>query len=154
MARYKVGYFIGSLATASINRRLAKALVRLAPADLEMTEIPFKDLPLYSYDYDADYPPVATEFKSAIAAVDAGAVRHAGIQSLHSWCAQERDRLGQPTLREERVHPKTVGGYRNLTRQDRHGRRPATPSQHSRVLQLAADELDRGVHSIRARFDR
>jgi chromate reductase, NAD(P)H dehydrogenase (quinone) len=71
MARYKVGYFIGSLATASINRLLAKALVRLAPADLEMTEIPFKDLPLYSYDYDANYPPVATEFKNAIAGVDA-----------------------------------------------------------------------------------
>jgi len=71
MARYKVGYFIGSLATASINRRLAKALVRLAPADLEMTEIPFKDLPLYSYDYDADYPSVAVAFKEAIAAADA-----------------------------------------------------------------------------------
>ena len=36
-----------------------------------MTEIPFKDLPLYSYDYDANYPPVATEFKNAIAGVDA-----------------------------------------------------------------------------------
>jgi chromate reductase len=54
MTRYKVGYFVGSLATRSINRRLAKALVQLAPAELEMTEIPFKDLPLYSYDYDAD----------------------------------------------------------------------------------------------------
>ena len=71
MNRYKVGYFVGSLATASINRLLAKALVRLAPAELEMSEIPFKDLPLYSYDYDADYPPVATAFKNAIAAVDA-----------------------------------------------------------------------------------
>jgi hypothetical protein len=64
MTRYKVGYFVGSLATASINRLLAKALVRLAPAELEMTEIPFKDLPLYSYDYDAKYPRVATEFKT------------------------------------------------------------------------------------------
>jgi chromate reductase len=36
-----------------------------------MTEIPFKDLPLYSYDYDAHYPPVATELKNAIAGVDA-----------------------------------------------------------------------------------
>ena len=71
MASYKVGYFIGSLATASINRLLAKALVRLAPPELRMTEISFKDLPLYSYDYDADYPPVATAFKNAIAAVDA-----------------------------------------------------------------------------------
>lgn len=71
MTSYKVGYFVGSLATASINRLLAKALVRLAPAELLMTEISFKDLPLYSYDYDANYPPPATEFKNAIAAVDA-----------------------------------------------------------------------------------
>jgi chromate reductase len=71
MAGYKVGYLIGSLATKSINRLLAKALVTLAPPELQMTEISFKNLPLYSYDYDADYPPVATEFKNAIAAVDA-----------------------------------------------------------------------------------
>jgi chromate reductase len=71
MTPYKVGYLVGSLAIASINRLLAKALVRLAPPQLEMTEIPFRDLPLYSYDYDANYPAVATEFKNAIASVDA-----------------------------------------------------------------------------------
>ena len=71
MTSFKVGYFVGSLATASINRLLAKALVRLVPPELQMTEIPFNDLPLYSYDYDANYPPVATAFKNAIAAVDA-----------------------------------------------------------------------------------
>jgi chromate reductase len=71
MAGYKVGYFVGSLATKSINRLLAQALVRLAPSELQMTEISFRDLPLYSYDYDASYPPVATEFKNAIAAIDA-----------------------------------------------------------------------------------
>ena len=68
---YTVGYFVGSLATASINRQLAGALVKLAPDDLILSEIPIRDLPLYSYDYDADYPPVAREFKKAIAAVDA-----------------------------------------------------------------------------------
>lgn len=71
MAQYKVGYLIGSLAKASINRQLANALVRLAPPELELKEIPFKDLPLYSYDYDADYPPVAREFKRAIEGMDA-----------------------------------------------------------------------------------
>ena len=71
MTSYKVGYFVGSLATASINRLLAKALVRLAPPELQMTEISFKDLPLYSYDYDANFPPAATAFKNAIAAIDA-----------------------------------------------------------------------------------
>jgi chromate reductase len=71
MTTYQVGYLIGSLAKASINRKLAKALVRLAPAELDMAEIPFKDLPLYSYDYDADFPPAARAFKDAIASVDA-----------------------------------------------------------------------------------
>ena len=71
MTTYGVGYFVGSIATASINRLLARALVRLAPPDLQMTEIPFRDLPLYNYDYDANYPPVAAAFKESIAAVDA-----------------------------------------------------------------------------------
>lgn len=71
MMHYQVGYFIGSLARESINRKLAKALVRLAPENLVFTEISFRDLPLYSYDYDADFPPVARAFKDAIKAVDA-----------------------------------------------------------------------------------
>ena len=71
MSTYTVGYFVGSLARASINRKLARALTRLAPPELEMREIPIGELPLYSYDYDADYPPPARALKEAIAAVDA-----------------------------------------------------------------------------------
>jgi len=71
MSSYSVGYLIGSLARGSLNRKLAGALVRRAPQNLTMKEISFGDLPLYSYDYDADYPPVARSFKEAIAAVDA-----------------------------------------------------------------------------------
>jgi chromate reductase len=71
MTTYKVGYFVGSLSSTSINRLLAKALVRLAPAELVLSEIAIRDLPLYSPDYDADYPPVARGFKQAIADVDA-----------------------------------------------------------------------------------
>ena len=68
---YRVGYFVGSLAKASINRMLANALVRLAPPGLVLTEIPFKDLPLYSYDYDDNYPPAANALKQAIEASEA-----------------------------------------------------------------------------------
>ena len=71
MTNFKVGYLIGSIATRSINRLLAHALVKLAPKELELTEIVWKELPIYSYDYDSNYPPVATAFKNAIAAVDA-----------------------------------------------------------------------------------
>ncbi|GLS33656.1 NAD(P)H-dependent FMN reductase [Mesorhizobium albiziae] len=71
MTKFEVGYLIGSLASQSINRRLARALVKLAPPELELREIPIRDLPLYSYDYDSDYPEVAKRFKDAIADVDA-----------------------------------------------------------------------------------
>jgi chromate reductase len=68
---YKVGYFVGSLSSTSINRVLSKALVRLAPDDLEFSEIAIDSLPLYSPDYDDNYPPKAKALKEAIDAVDA-----------------------------------------------------------------------------------
>lgn len=71
MQRFQVGYLIGSLSSHSINRLLSKALVRLAPPQLAFTEIPFGDLPLYTPDYDADFPQVARDFKRALSAVDA-----------------------------------------------------------------------------------
>jgi chromate reductase len=71
MAKFEVGYLVGSLASQSINRKLALALAKLAPPQLDLREIPIRDLPLYSYDYDSDYPEVAKQFKDAIANVDA-----------------------------------------------------------------------------------
>jgi chromate reductase len=68
---FTVGYMIGSLATGSINRKLANALIKLAPGNLDFHEISFGELPLYSYDYDADYPPAARHFKDSIKASDA-----------------------------------------------------------------------------------
>ncbi|MFE4412984.1 NADPH-dependent FMN reductase [Streptomyces sp. NPDC056821] len=71
MTTYKVGYIVGSLATHSINRTLSKALIRLAPPDLEFNEIPISDLPLYSYDYDSDFPSEGRRLKTAISSADA-----------------------------------------------------------------------------------
>lgn len=71
MAKYQVGYFVGSLSSKSINRILSKALIRLAPDDLEFTEIPISNLPIYSPDFDDDYPPEASALKEAIRRADA-----------------------------------------------------------------------------------
>jgi chromate reductase len=71
MRVYQVGYFVGSLSSTSINRVLSRALLRLAPTDLEFSEIPIGGLPLYSPDFDAAYPPEATALKEAIARADA-----------------------------------------------------------------------------------
>jgi chromate reductase len=54
MQTFKVGCFIGSLSSTSINRKLALALTKLAPPELALSEISFRELPLYSPDYDAD----------------------------------------------------------------------------------------------------
>ena len=69
--KYKVGYFVGSLSSTSVNRILSRSLIRLAPPDLEFTEIPIGNLPLYSPDHDSDYPPEALALKDAIAGSDA-----------------------------------------------------------------------------------
>lgn len=68
---YRVGYLIGSLSSTSINRILASALIRVAPEDLDFVEIPIRDLPLYTPDYDDEFPPAAVEFKEALAQIQA-----------------------------------------------------------------------------------
>jgi chromate reductase len=68
---YSVGVIVGSLSANSINKRLALALARLAPAELSLTRIEIGDLPIYSYDYDADYPAEGRALKAAIEACDA-----------------------------------------------------------------------------------
>jgi chromate reductase len=70
MPAYRIGYFVGSLASGSINRILSKALIRLAPDDLDFTEIAIRDLPLYSPDFDGDYPAPGRALKEAIEASD------------------------------------------------------------------------------------
>ena len=70
MTDLTIGYIVGSISSTSINRRLAKALERLAPEGMKLVEIPIKDLPFYSPDYDGDFPQIARDFKQAIADVD------------------------------------------------------------------------------------
>jgi chromate reductase len=70
MATYKIGYLVGSLARNSINRALSTALIKLAPPELDFTEITIRDLPLYSSDYDDNYPPTGRMLKSMIEASD------------------------------------------------------------------------------------
>jgi chromate reductase len=71
VSTYRIGYFVGSLSSTSINRLLSRALIKLAPDDLELTEIPIANLPLYSQDFDSEYPPEARALKEAIAGSDA-----------------------------------------------------------------------------------
>jgi len=71
MSTYKVGYLIGSLSKDSINRLLTKALITVAPDNLELVEIDIKDLPPYNRDLDGDMPEAALALKRCVGEVDA-----------------------------------------------------------------------------------
>ncbi|WP_146793330.1 NADPH-dependent FMN reductase [Agrococcus baldri] len=67
---YTIGVICGSIAASSINRRLAKALIALAPEALECRFIEIDKLDLYDRDRDDAYPPEAVALKEAIVGSD------------------------------------------------------------------------------------
>lgn len=66
----KIAYLVGSLAVDSLNRKLADALVELAPEGVDLVEISIKDLPLYNRDLESEFPQVALDVKAQIAEAD------------------------------------------------------------------------------------
>ena len=52
MAQYQIAVVVGSLRRESLNRKLADALVRLAPPEFSFKQIQIGDLPLYNQDDD------------------------------------------------------------------------------------------------------
>ena len=156
MATYKVGYIVGSLAKASINRKLAKALVRPGARQAStLTEIPIRDLPLYSYDYDAG---LSRRRRSASSRRSRRRTRVLFVtpeynRSIPGALKNAID-WAQPALGQELVRAQALGGDRHLAGQDRHGGRAAAAAQHARLLQFAADERARGLHPVHAGPDR
>ncbi|UAJ09646.1 NADPH-dependent FMN reductase [Glacieibacterium megasporae] len=64
----KVAVLVGSLRRASFSRKLAQAMIDLAP-DLDCTIVEIGALPIYNQDFDDDGtpPPAYTEFRTAMA---------------------------------------------------------------------------------------
>lgn len=71
MASLTIAILVGSLRRDSYNRRLARAVEKLAPTDFRFKELGIGDLPLYSQDFDADYPPPAQRIKEEVSSADA-----------------------------------------------------------------------------------
>ena len=64
----QIAVLIGSLRRESFNRRLAHAVMRLAPADYSFKELRIDDLPLYNQDDDGNPAAVVKRLKSEIQA--------------------------------------------------------------------------------------
>ncbi|WP_277187516.1 NADPH-dependent FMN reductase [Caballeronia sp. BR00000012568055] len=68
---YKVAVVVGSIRQGSFNKQLARAVESLMPSEFEFEHLDIASLPLYSQDYDADYPQVALDFKQKITEANA-----------------------------------------------------------------------------------
>lgn len=73
MTTFSVAVFVGSLRKASFNRKIAKALIGLAPETLKLDIVEIGDLPLYNQDLDEEgTPPQAwTAFRDKVAGFEA-----------------------------------------------------------------------------------
>ncbi len=66
MAQKKIAVLVGSLRKGSYNRKMAKALIKLAPDSLSLEIIEIGGLPLYNQDLDDNPPAVWTEFRERL----------------------------------------------------------------------------------------
>jgi chromate reductase len=70
MTTRTIAVLVGSLRKASFTRKVAKALILLAPPTLELEIIEIGQLPLYNEDDDVSPPPVYAEFREQITRFD------------------------------------------------------------------------------------
>jgi chromate reductase len=70
MARKKIAVIVGSLRKDSFNRKMAKALMEVAPHTLEFEAVEIAGLPLYNQDIDDTPPEPWTEFREQIRKAD------------------------------------------------------------------------------------
>lgn len=70
MNKLQIGLVVGSLRKASINRQLACAVIKLAPADVSFKFIEIGDLPLYNQDDDDHQSDSVKRMKQEVAACD------------------------------------------------------------------------------------
>lgn len=68
MNQYQIAVVVGSLRKDSFNRKLANAIVRLAPAEFSFKQLQIGDLPLYNQDDDENQATAVKRLKTEIAA--------------------------------------------------------------------------------------
>lgn len=68
MSQYQIGIIVGSLRRDSLNRKLARAILKLAPSEFSFKFIEIGNLPLYNQDEDAKPAESVKQLKSDIQA--------------------------------------------------------------------------------------
>jgi chromate reductase len=66
VSKYKIAVVVGSLRKDSYNRKLANAIVKLAPPEFSFQQVQISDLPLYNQDDDANQAESVKRLKNEI----------------------------------------------------------------------------------------
>ncbi|MCX5849683.1 MAG: NAD(P)H-dependent oxidoreductase [Deltaproteobacteria bacterium] len=66
MSKYQIAVIVGSLRQDSFNRKLANAIVKLAPPEFSFKLVQIDDLPLYTQDDDANQAEPVKRLKNEI----------------------------------------------------------------------------------------
>ena len=66
MNKYKIAVVVGSLRKDSYNRKLANAIVKLAPPEFSFQQVQISDLPLYNQDDDVNQAESVKRLKNEI----------------------------------------------------------------------------------------
>ena len=66
MSKYKIAVIVGSLRKDSFNRKLANAIVKLAPSEFTFQHLQINDLPLYNQDDDMNQAESVKRLKNEI----------------------------------------------------------------------------------------
>jgi chromate reductase len=66
MSKYQIAVVVGSLRKDSFNRKLADAIVKLAPPEFSFQQVQIGDLPLYNQDDDANQSESVKRLKNEI----------------------------------------------------------------------------------------
>ncbi|HTP48506.1 MAG TPA: NAD(P)H-dependent oxidoreductase [Casimicrobiaceae bacterium] len=66
-----VAVLVGSLRKESLNRKMANALIAMAPSGLKLEIVEIRQLPLYNQDDEAAAPPAVLAFRQRIQSADA-----------------------------------------------------------------------------------
>lgn len=71
MSRYQIAVVVGSLRKDSFNRKLADALVKLAPPEFSFKQVQISDLPLYNQDDDVNQAESVKRLKAEVTGAQA-----------------------------------------------------------------------------------
>ena len=151
MREYQIAVVVGSLRAESFNRKLADAVVKLAPTEFKFRQLEIGDLPLYNQDDDKDQAASVKRLKRELQSGDGVVfVTPEYNRSIPGVLKNALDHASRP-YGQSRLGGQAGRRSGHIGRRDRHGRGAAAFAHGARLPRYADPGTARGVHRTSAR---